>query len=439
MANGIKIGEVDQDSAIIWTRLTKHKDRNMNGLAFTGDADAVPEGHILDDMEGSVPGIAGEVCVVYWPEGSENKARSTSWEAADTHADFTRQFKLSGLNAGTTYQLKVQARTTEAAEPSCTMSGSFKTAHDPAVSAPVLFTVVTCQDYPRRDDPQNGHKIYSVMGKIRPDFLVHTGDIEYYDKALPYAKSQELARFKWNRIYAMPFQRVFHRWTTSYFMKDDHDTLKDDCWPGQTYGQLTWEQGLAVFREQVPMGQKTYRTIRWGRDLQIWLVEGRDYRSPNKMPDGPEKTIWGKQQKQWFFDTVKKSDATFRILISPTPLVGPDRANKNDNHSNKGFTHEGNELREFVGTQKNMCVINGDRHWQYVSVDPKTGVREYGCGPSSDSHAGGYDMSMKTPMHRYLRIKGGFLAVSVERVNGKPTITFRHYGPDGRIYNEDKW
>ena len=237
----------------------------------------------------------------------------------------------------------------------------------------------------------------------------------------------------------MPFQRAFHNVTTSYFIKDDHDTLRNDCWPGQTYGDLTWEQGLAIFREQVPMGEKTFRTIRWGRDLQIWLVEGRDFRSPNTMPDGPEKTIWGKEQKQWFFETVEKSDATFRILISPTPLVGPDRTNKNDNHSNKGFTHEGNELRKFIGSQKNMCVINGDRHWQYVSVDPGTGVREYGTGPSSDIHAGGYKMSMRTPMHQYLRIKGGFLAVSVERINGTPTITFRHYGPDGKVYNEDRW
>lgn len=439
MANGIKIGEVHQDSAIVWTRLTRLSERNIEGLAFTKKSEAVPEGHILDDMEGSVPGIAGEVRIVYWPEGSENRARSTSWQAVDAHADFTQQFMLSGLSAGTTYQLTVQGRAAAAAEPSCTTRGCLKTASDPGAPAPVLFTVVTCQDYPRRDDPQNGHKIYSVMRKLGPDFLVHTGDVEYYDKAQPYAKSEELARFKWNRIYAMPFQRDFHRHATCYFMKDDHDVLKNDCWPGQTYGQLTWEQGLAIFREQVPMGEKTYRTIRWGRDLQIWLVEGRDYRSPNKMPDGPEKTIWGDQQKPWFFETVKKSDATFRILISPTPLVGPDRANKNDNHANKGFTHEGNELRAFIGSQKNMFVICGDRHWQYASVDPTTGVREYGCGPSSDIHAGGYKESMRTPMHRYLRIKGGFLAVSVERANAEPTITFRHYGPDGRIYNEDTW
>ena len=438
MANGIKIGEVTRDSAIVWTRLTRHKERNTAGRAFVGKEDAVPAGFTLDDMEGSVPGTAGEVRVIYWTQGSADKRLTTAWQPVNPRAYFTWQFKLLDLTSGTRYQVEVQGRRTGSEGPTCTVSGSFKTAPDPAVPARILFTVVTCQDYPRRDDPRNGHKIYSLMRKLDPDFLVNTGDIEYYDKALPFAKSPELARFKWNRIFAMPFQRDFHRHVTSYFMKDDHDTLRNDCWPGQTYGDLTWEQGLAIFREQVPMDKLTYRTFRWGRDLQIWLVEGRDFRSPNNRPDGPGKTIWGRQQKEWFFRTVKESDATFRVLISPTPLVGPDRENKNDSYANKGFTYEGNEIRAFIGDQKNMYVMCGDRHWQYASIDPATGVQEYACGPSSDIHAGGFKESMRTPMHQYLKIQGGFLAVTVERTEGEPTITFQHYGTDGTVYHEDK-
>jgi len=395
MADGIKIGEVRQDSAIVWTRLTRNAERNTRGLAFTVKDEAVPAGRTLDDMEGSVPGIGGVVRVVYWPKESEGQSRATAWQAVDPEADFTRQFQLTGLTAGTRYRLQVEGRPAGATEPACTLSGGFATAPDVSTPARVAFAVVTCQEYPLRDDPENGHRIYSLMRKLEPDFFVHTGDIEYYDRPLPLAKSRELARFKWNRIFAMPFQRDFHKNVASYFMKDDHDTLKDDCWPGQKYGELTWPQGLAIFREQVPMGESTYRTIRWGKDLQVWMVEGRDFRTPNNRPDGPDKTIWGPQQKQWFFRTVQESDATFRILISQTPLVGPDRTNKNDNYSNKGFTYEGSEIRKFIGAQKNMYVITGDRHWQYVSVDPQTGVREYACGPSSDAHAGGFSESLK--------------------------------------------
>uniref|UniRef100_A0A6U1T1C2 PhoD-like phosphatase metallophosphatase domain-containing protein n=1 Tax=Trieres chinensis TaxID=1514140 RepID=A0A6U1T1C2_TRICV len=116
-----------------------------------------------------------------------------------------------------------------------------------------------------------------------------------------------------------------------HFLKTDHDLFRDDCWPTMTssnMGNFTFYQGQALFREQNPMGwDKTYRTIRWGKDLQIWLAEGRDYRSPNYLSDGPKKTLWGNEQLNWFRQSVKESDATFKVLISPTPIVGPDRKN----------------------------------------------------------------------------------------------------------------
>lgn len=418
MANGIKIGEVTADSAIIWTRLTRHSER--------GDDDAK-----------RVPGAMGEVRLTYRPARDGTVKMSTGWRPVDGSRDFTHQFMLSGLEPGTTYSVIAEGRPRSDEKVGCKVEGSFRTAPAESEPARVTFTVVTGQEFHRRDDQENGHRIFPAMLDLDPDFFVHTGDIVYYDKPGPRADSIELARFKWNRIYAMPFQRAFHNRTASYFIKDDHDTLKNDCWPGQSYGSITWEQGLALFREQVPMGDSTYRTYRWGKDLQVWLVEGRDFRSPNKMPDGPGKTIWGAKQKQWFFETVRKSDATFRILISPTPIVGPDRGNKNDNHANKGFKHEGDELRAFIGMQKDMFVVCGDRHWQYVSVDPETGVREYSCGPTSDAHAGGFSEKQRSTMHRYLKIKGGFLSVTVDRAEGVPTIAFRHHGVDGTVYNED--
>jgi len=439
MANGIKIGEVTSTTAIIWTRLTKNAERNVAGKPFPSNINKERKSASFDDlslMEGAVPGVDGELRVTYWPVEHESQSKSADWQAVDSSSDFIHQFAIRDLIPGARYALKVEGRTQGGTGVSCQVEGGFGTAPSAAEPTRVRFAVVTGQDYPRRDTPQ-GHQIYPIMQEQKLDFFVHTGDIEYYDKPGPYADTVELARFKWNRIYALPYQRDFHKVTASYFMKDDHDTLRNDCWPGQTYGDLTWKQGLSLFREQVPMGDRTYRTIRWGQDLQIWLVEGRDYRSPNNRPDGSEKTIWGKKQKQWFFNTVEKSDATFRILISPTPIVGPDRGNKKDNHANKGFTHEGDELRAFIGKQKNMFVVCGDRHWQYVSEDPNTGAREYSCGPTSNAHAGGFRESNRSPVHRYLKVKGGFLSVVIERIQGRVRAVMTHCGVDGTVYNED--
>ena len=165
------------------------------------------------------------------------------------------------------------------------------------------------------------------------------------------------------------------------------------------------------------------------------MVEGRDFRSPNTMKDGPKKTIWGKEQMAWFKKTFNESDATYRILISPTPIVGPDRFSKKDNHANSGFQHEGQIIRKYIAEQKNAFVICGDRHWQYVSKDLKTGLQEFSCGPVTDEHAGGFNEKDKNAMHQYLNIKGGFLSVEVDREGGHANIIFRHHGVDGQIYN----
>lgn len=447
--NGLKIGEVDQDSAIIWTRLSRDPEFNMQGHMFVEyevgkdergrpqNGSRYPEGASLNDMAFSLPGAAGEVRLTYWPEGDMNRVVETRWISVDPDKDFTTQIELKNLQPDTNYEIAISGRK-PGGETNSLARGKFKTAPPVDEESEVTFTVVTCHDFIRRDDLVNGHRIYPSMARmLKPDFMVHAGDIEYYDKPDPWARNAELARYKWNRIFALPFQKDFYRQTPVYFIKDDHDTLRNDSWPGQTYGDLTWKQGLAIYREQVPMGEKTYRTIRWGKDLQIWMVEGRDFRSSNRMADGPDKTIWGEEQKAWFFKTFRESDASFKVLISPTPIVGPDRDSKSDNHANKVFAWEGNQIRDFLGSQKNAFVLCGDRHWQYATVDPRTGVREFAAGAGSDMHAGGFKESLRTEAHKYLRIKGGFLSVSVKRVDGEPQIKLTHHDVDGNVQHSE--
>lgn len=465
-ATGIKIGEVTSDRAMVWTRLTlrprrvpdtgpmvkiryekksknnskdkskkKSKKKNRSGKV---EAIVYPDGVTVDDIRGAVPGARGDVRVG-WRSTDEEAWRFTPWRAVDPERDFARQFTLKNLRSDGAYQVRVESRAGPDAANGQVLTGRFRTAPAADVPARVVFTVSTGQKYGYQDFPGGGFKIYGSMLSLQPQFFVHTGDIFYYDSL---AKNLALARYHWQRTFSLPTNVDFHRQVTSYFIKDDHDTWRNDCWPTMDahgkMGTFTFKQGLAVFTEQVPMGELTYRTVRWGRDLQIWLVEGRDYRSANNAPDGPDKTIWGATQKAWFKRTVAASDASFRVLFSPTPMVGPDRDNKNDNHANKGFQHEGRELRRFIATQKNMVVVCGDRHWQYVSVDPETSVREYSCGPASDSHAGGWKNEKRFPRHRYLNVIGGFLSGTVERKGGVPTLTFRHHGVDGAVLHEDR-
>jgi len=408
---GIKIGEVGTSSTVVWTRLT-----------------TVPRGD-ANSPTAAAPGASGETRVTWWPTANSNTTTSTTWEAADPVRDYTRHFTLTNLSPDTAYNLRVESRPTGGGATTSVLTGRFKTAPEQSTKARVLATIVTCQGIGSVDSGTNGHRVYQEMAAISPDFFVHTGDVLYYDKDYgglqPLSQSVVQARQRWNRMFSYGYNQAFPQGVACYFMKDDHDTLKDDCYPGQTYGSLTFQQGLDLFKEQTPMGPLPYRTFRWGKDLQIWLLEGRDYRSANTAPDGPAKTILGPAQKSWLTNGVRASDATFKLIISPGPMVGPDKAGKADNHSNPAFQTEGNELRRFIAAERNVLVICGDRHWQYASIDPVTGVREYGCGPINAEHNYGGNPGYKPDYHTFFDPGGGYLSALVEREDGLPQITFR--------------
>ena len=445
LAMGFRVGEVTQTSAIVWSRITAQPERVWDGERRVGRAGKktveYTEKIDVDGLQGAVPGTAGQL-QLGWTENKDlSNLQTTKWVNVAAQQDFTHQFLLTDLKPATKYYVIVKAR--PAGDPTAAatakIDGSFTTTATADHWQNVNFSVITGQAYRDLDD-KNGFLIYDAMAQEALNFLVATGDTVYYDSEKPRARTLALARHHWHRMYSMPRIVKFHRYVPGYWEKDDHDTYNNDGWPGQNVlwmKPFTFQQGLATFREQVPMGKQTYRTIRCGKGLQIWLVEGRDFRSPNNMPDGPGKTIWGKKQMAWLKQTVAESDAKFRVLISPTPIVGPDRGKKNDNHANVGFKHEGDLVRAWGGALKNFYVCCGDRHWQYMSIDPKTKLREFSCGPASNEHAGGspgHDPKIQ-PFHR---VKGGYLSVSVLQEKEQPTIAFRFHNVQGKVVYEFK-
>ncbi|PHN05634.1 alkaline phosphatase [Flavilitoribacter nigricans DSM 23189 = NBRC 102662] len=398
----------------------------------------LPEGVSLEEIQGACPGTDGQVKLRYYPENRESDSRELDWTSVDPARNFTVQWKLQDLAPGTSYQLEFLARKDAGSAVSDTFHGTFQTAGGAEMAGPLNFSIVSCHDYDRKDHP-DGHKIYAAMLEDDLDFYIHTGDIEYYDKPNPYAFTEELMRFKWDRLFALPLQRDFYARTTAYFMKDDHDILYDDAFPGMTYGPVTFERGLEIFdEEQFPSRDTTYTTIRWGKDLQIWILEGRRYRSKNTDPDSPAKTILGEAQKQWLFNTLQASDATFKVIVSASPVLGPDRPRgKNDNHSNKAFQTEGDEIRAFVNQFDNIFFCNGDRHWQYVTHFEDTNLWEFGCGAGADEHAGGWSQDNVQPEHRFLRVKGGYLFGQVTYENDQPQLHFQHRDVDGKTVHEE--
>lgn len=431
--SGAKVGEITSNSAIVWTRLTTIPKQNEEGL---------------------IPGTAGEVRVRYSDRKALKSLTTTDWAPVDEDNDFTVQIRLSGLKPNSRYYYTLEGRATpdgDVVSTSTAEKWSFITAPAPDARAPVRFQVTTGQDL-RAD------RTYKYMAQQDPAFLVATGDNVYYDSksALPgnnRARTIQQAFQAYQRMYGMPWMKKYYEHVGGYFEKDDHDYRFNDSDPYQTVkggdggrvqagredsDWLSHEEGIHVFKKVWPMSDPTYRTFRWGKGVQIWLLEGRDFRSANRMPDGPDKTIWGAEQKGWLMNTLAASDADWRIVISPTPIIGPDRPTKTDNHANKnGFWTEGQAFLDWIKDEglRNVVLICGDRHWQYHSVDQRNGrnIPEFSCGPTCDAHTQKVVPPEVSPdftgvEQPYAASKGGFLTVSYSEDR---TLAFEFYGETG--------
>ncbi len=419
-ALGEMTGEVGPGSAILQTRLTA-----SSTLDSTGD----------------VAGAVGWVRFEISSREDLSASWTSAWQRAKAESDYIVKTTIGSLAPETRYFYRVQISENPAAE-KMRLGGrnTFRTAPEKDAVRDVLFTVTTSHHHVNRESEQ-GFDAYRAMARLNPDFNVLTGDDVYYDTDPPIARDVPGMRHHWHRMFGMPLLREFHRMVPGYWMKDDHDYRFDDAdpfmppWEG---GSPTHEQGLMVFLEQAPVPTPTHRRVRWGKAVEFWLPEGRDFRSPNNMPDGPGKTLWGVQQLNWLKETIASSDAMFKILLSPTGLVGPDRSNKRDSHANRnGFFTEG---QQFLGWMKeqgvsNFFIINGDRHWKYHSVHKPTGYEEFCCGALTDG------ASVQDPDYhddyadrKWHMGNGGFMAVRVVAEGMEtPELVLEFYEEDGNL------
>ena len=155
---------------------------------------------------------------------------TTEWVEVDAATDFSHQFVLPSLQPDTKYAYAVETVGDDGAVHG-EFRGTFKTAPRADAASNLKFCVMTCQGYADRDGA-DGHPIYPAMQKLAPHFIAMTGDLVYYDSDEPRAVSEDLARLHWERMFSLPRQVELLRNMGSYWLKDDHDTLRNDSWPG---------------------------------------------------------------------------------------------------------------------------------------------------------------------------------------------------------------
>ena len=426
---GAKSGEVSANTATIHIRLTESVGQQRNH---------------------GIPGKLGKARIQYSLSEQITPSLLSEWRSSDSANDYYLQYQLTGLEPNSRYYYRAELVDSGSKKTRLSEVFSFKTAPHSDERKDIHFQVTTCQS-------SQGLPTYDVMRSQNPDFLVSAGDTVYYDKFD--VRSKEEAYWLYQKDYGTPYTINYFAQTSSYFMKDDHDYRYNDADPQSNRAVntiriegpngidsdpnrsdntwLTHEEGIDVFKQAFPNSDLPYRTFRWGKGLQIWLLEGRDYRSKNKIPDGPNKTIWGEKQKAWLKETLLASDADFRIIISPSPLIGPDKLHKTDNHANKnGFMVEGRTFMDWMIDKNiidNTFFVCGDRHWQYHSIY-KDKVHEFCSGPTSQFKVQHLHKPEKGIIKQpYNGPSGGFLAV---KYKVDKSISFEHFGERGKIQNK---
>ena len=443
-AQGEMAGEVTSSRALLQSRLTSISGPDL-------------------DPHGDLPGASGQACFE-WSEFEDFRAsQRTPSVQASQESDFIVRAEITGLPAGKRIHYRLVFSDGRPGP-----ARSFKTRNPKADS--VSFCMGSCLNYlpfmtgkPNGDGPVTataedkhlGYPSFVAMQKLNPDFFIGAGDIVYYDfpKEAP-AQTVPQLRKKWHEQFRFPRLVDFLGNTASFWLKDDHDFRFDDA--DQSGDKLPLAStGMSVFREQMPIHPASdsvtpnYRTHRMTQDLQLWFLEGRDYRTDNQAPDGPEKSLWGADQRQWLEKTLKESDAKWKVLVSPTPMVGPDRASKSDNHTNpKGFRAEADSFFAWLKKEKfnNVLILCGDRHWQYHSIHPG-GVEEFSVGALHDENStrglAPGDPTSTDPQgliqQPYLSAQptGGFLYVrSRPNAKGNPSLDLSFYDDHGKLLHQ---
>jgi phosphodiesterase/alkaline phosphatase D-like protein len=369
--------------------------------------------------------------------------------------DLTLQVKVKGLKPGHRYQYRwCMAGGRRSAV------GTFDTAPEPNQGRTIHFAISGDQDaspLPGTTTPYwNDFGVWRRIKKEENNFNILLGDTIYSDSEVPgvggvggtaTSVAQKRAKYRLN-LEQKAWANV--RGATSYYAHwDDHEFINDFSRAESRFpesdgtvevpGETLYANGVKAFRNYNPITyskkEGIYRTFRWGKNLQLFFLDERSFRSagadyegacdnpagsgsPDLAPTAPAKTratfaalipalanpappaclaaindpnrtMLGKAQLSNFEAAIKKSTATFKVIVNEVPIqqfyaLPYDRW--------EGYAVERRELLEFLQQNvKNAVFLTTDVHANMVNdarlqtLEPggpvDTGITEVTTGP----------------------------------------------------------
>jgi alkaline phosphatase D len=377
VTHGVVVGDVTSRSAVVWARADR-------------------EGTLKVHLSGGKHDGVGRITV----------------RAAD---DYTGQVVLTGLTPDTDYRYRIGST-----------RGSFETAPAARDAEPVRLAFggdVAGQNVCR--DTREGFPIMDTVRRFEPDVFVGLGDMIYADNGCDpvgrYGNRQlpgpgpapDLATFwahwRYNRA-DLASQRLLA--STSYVgVWDDHEVVNDfgplsdtRSTPPYTPGVHLLPIGLEALLDYTPIAvaantpKRLYRSLRWGKHLELFVLDTRQYRDANAASDSPDrpKTMLGREQLTWLKESLAVSDATWKVIVSSVPMsipTGFPPTGGRDGWANfdqtTGFEQELLDILRFMESEGivNTVWITTDVHfaeafrYRPFAANPDFSVYELATGP----------------------------------------------------------
>jgi alkaline phosphatase D len=220
--------------------------------------------------------------------------------------------------------------------------------------------------------------ILKHITSLKPDLFLMLGDATYanHPKNNP---ATDLASFQQKHldVRRSPELQDLLSGAATYATWDDHDTENNT---DKTHPLLL--PSRAAFKDYWPVRAAVqakaglFRSHRWGKLAEFFMLDGRSFRDPVKAKK--PRTLLGELQKKWLLDGLFSSTAQHKFIVSPVPLLAPF-----ENDSFFGFKKERRQILRLVQDKKlkNVTVLSADFHCAWELSDRHSKVREFIAGP----------------------------------------------------------
>jgi phosphodiesterase/alkaline phosphatase D-like protein len=290
----------------------------------------------------------GAVRLVYGTDASFDDARSMP----SVRRGPLYRFELSGLSPGNEYHYAVEIDGTI----EHSRSGTFRTFE----AGPQDFTVAfgSCA--------RNGSNasVFDTIRNLEPDLFISTGDFNYGDVL---ENSLDAYADLFDLTLTQPGQAALYASIPIAYVWDDHDFGGNDA----ASDSPSREAALTSYRAHVPHYDLALdgpdapiaQAFTIGR-VRFILTDLRSARDPKSTPDGPDKSMLGDEQREWFLGELTSSLEHHAVVVwvSSVPWI-TDVAPGADHWG--GYANEREVIAAAIahtGHADRLVMIAGDAH-----------------------------------------------------------------------------